>query len=137
MVAIEVRRASAPAGPDSTAERPVADAVNDAFRRIIRVGGHRCPLRLVARQAVADAVAAEALRAQFPKEIPRLQRPWRTAVRARSQLECPRPEAEQVALRMLPTWRLRWRICRPWRGCSPRPPSYDREVAPSLAMRTS
>jgi hypothetical protein len=103
-----VRRASArPQDLHPVAERPVPDAVNDAFRRVIRWRvGRRCPLGLVARQAVADAVAAEVLRARFPEEAARLERSWRTAVHVRRRLHDLGPEAEQVALRMLPTWRL-------------------------------
>jgi hypothetical protein len=55
---------------------------------------------------VADAVAAEALKSTEPATAAVLGAPWRAAVRVRTRLRALGPGAEDVALRLLPTWRL-------------------------------
>jgi hypothetical protein len=50
--------------------------------------------------------AAEALRSTEPAAAAALEAPWRIAVRVRARLRSLGPGAEEVAVRLLPTWRL-------------------------------
>lgn len=85
----------------------VAVATNEAFAKVLRWrAGQSSALGLVARQAVAEAVAAESVRQSFPVAARELEQPWWTAVDVRARLRVLGPEAEEVALRMLPAWRL-------------------------------
>src|SRR4051794_5018569 len=73
LVAVEIRRAAlrTSMASDTTTDRSalVTGAVDDGFRRVIRwQAGQRSPLGLVARQAVAEAVAADVLRSRLPQE---------------------------------------------------------------------
>src|SRR4051812_45536673 len=110
MVSFEVRRRAGRPHFDSSSQEvglAAAVAIMQAWHRVIQ--WQACdgsPGALVAREVVAEAVAAEALRPRFPPVAAQLERPWRTAVRARGRLRDLSGDAEVVALRLLPTWRL-------------------------------
>lgn len=74
LVALEVRRAAACESRfDLPAENlvQVAVAINEAFAKVLRWrAGQSSALGLVARQAVAEAVAAESVRQSFPVAAP-------------------------------------------------------------------
>ena len=110
IVAREVRRGASksPGSHLPAVDRgQVTDAVNIGLHRVIRWrAGQDSRLGLVARHAVADVVAAEAVRSRFPSVAAQLECPWRTAVQVRNRLRNLGSDAEEVALRLLPTWQL-------------------------------
>ena len=110
LVAGEVRRAAVNLSPERLSEQDelaVTAARGAAMRLVVRWRATTAsPLSLVARQAVGEALAAEYIRGRLPELAEHLANPWQSAVWVRGQLRELGPDAEEVALRLLPTWRL-------------------------------